>query len=113
MIGEDEFLRMLGGSRDVSAPGALVRARVRVKGLVQGVFYRQATLLEANRLGVSGSVRNLADGSVEVVAEGERRAVEALLAWCRRGPPSARVNSVDVGWEPPRGEVGPFRVFRP
>ena len=62
-----------------------VRVRVRVTGLVQGVFYRQSTALEAARLGLSGAVRNLSDGSVELEAEGERSAVEALVAWCRRG----------------------------
>jgi acylphosphatase len=57
-------------------------------------------------------VRNLADGSVEVVAEGARAAVEGLVAWCRRGPPSAHVASVDVEWQAPTGEPGPFAVRR-
>ena len=83
------------------------RARIRVTGLVQGVFYRQSTAQEASRLGLSGSVRNLADGSVEVEAEGARPAVEALVAFCRRGPPAARVAEVEVTWESPRGERGP------
>ena len=88
------------------------RARVRVTGLVQGVFYRQSTATEAARLGLSGHVRNLSDGSVEVVAEGVRDAVEALVEWCRRGPPSAQVEVLDVAWEPPVGEAGPFSVSR-
>jgi len=88
------------------------RARIRVTGVVQGVFYRQATAQEANRLGVSGTVRNLADGAVEVEAEGERRAVEALVAWCRRGPPAARVEDVEVAWGAPTGAGGPFAVVR-
>jgi acylphosphatase len=92
--------------------GARARARIRVAGLVQGVFYRQSTALEAARLGLSGTVRNLFDGSVEVVAEGARGEVEALVAWCRRGPPSARVEALEVTWEPPRGEAGPFSVVR-
>jgi acylphosphatase len=79
---------------------------------VQGVFYRQSTVLEATRLGLSGAVRNLSDGSVEVEAEGARSAVEALVAWCRRGPPSARVEGLDVAWEPPTRETGPFSVSR-
>jgi acylphosphatase len=79
---------------------------------VQGVFYRQSTVLEATRLGLSGTVRNLSDGSVEVVAEGGRDEVEALVAWCRRGPPSARVEALEVMWEPPTGEAGPFSVVR-
>jgi acylphosphatase len=91
---------------------ARVRARLRVTGLVQGVFYRQSTATEAERLGLAGSVRNLSDGSVEVVAEGARGAVEGLVAWCRRGPPSAQVASVDVEWRAPIGELGPFEVRR-
>jgi acylphosphatase len=89
-----------------------VRARIRVTGLVQGVFYRQSSVREAARLGISGAVRNLPDGSVEVEAEGVRSAVEALVAWCRRGPPSARVEELEVAWEPPTGDSGPFSVSR-
>jgi acylphosphatase len=68
--------------------------------------------MEASRLGVSGTVRNLSDGQVEVLAEGGRDQVEALVAWCRRGPPSARVEALEVTWEPPTGEAGPFSVVR-
>ncbi len=85
---------------------------MRVTGLVQGVWYRQSAANEAGRLGLAGTVRNLADGSVEVVAEGPREDVEALAAWCRRGPPSARVEDVAVAWEEPRGEKRPFTVVR-
>ena len=88
------------------------RARLRVTGLVQGVSYRQSTAGEAARLGLSGTVRNLPDGSVEVVAEGSRDAVLALVAFCRRGPPSARVEGLEMTWEPPRGDAGPFSVTR-
>ena len=62
--------------------------------------------------GPFASVRNLADGSVEAVAEGERASVEALVAFCRRGPPAARVEAVEVTWEPPTGDVRPFSVSR-
>jgi acylphosphatase len=85
---------------------------VHVRGRVQGVWYRQSTADEANRLGLSGRVRNRADGSVEVTAEGAREAVESLVAWCRRGPPAARVEAVEVEWEGAVGEGGPFRVER-
>ncbi len=91
---------------------APARARMRVTGLVQGVGYRQSAVSEAGRLGLAGTVRNLADGSVEVVAEGPRDDVEALAAWCRRGPPAARVDDVAVAWEEPRGEKRPFTVVR-
>jgi acylphosphatase len=85
---------------------------MRVTGLVQGVFYRQSTAGEAARLGLSGTVRNLPDGSVEVVAEGAREAVLALVAFCRRGPPSAQVEGLELAWEPPVGDGGPFSVTR-
>jgi acylphosphatase len=85
---------------------------MRVTGVVQGVFFRQATADEAARLQLSGSVRNLPDGSVEVVAEGARAAVLALAAWCRRGPPAARVDDVEVSWEEPAGNTRPFAVLR-
>jgi acylphosphatase len=82
---------------DVPAPPQ-VRAKVVVSGDVQGVGYRFATVEEANRLGLAGWVRNLPDGRVELEAQGPRPAVEALVRWCRRGPPSASVSAVDVEW---------------
>ncbi|BDG08970.1 acylphosphatase [Anaeromyxobacter paludicola] len=92
----------------------MARARVRmlVRGLVQGVYFRQSTADEGERLGLSGTARNLPGGEVEVQAEGEREAVEALVRWCHRGPPAARVEAVEVAWEPPTGESGGFRVAR-
>jgi acylphosphatase len=86
------------------------RARVHllVSGRVQGVAFRAYTVDEARRLGVCGSVRNLPDGRVEVEAEGERAAVEGLVAWCKRGPPAARVDDVQAEWLPFRGDLGRF-----
>ncbi|MFZ5723908.1 MAG: acylphosphatase [Pseudomonadota bacterium] len=74
----------------------IVARRVWVGGRVQGVGFRAATQREALRLGVSGHARNLPDGRVEVLAVGEEAAVAALVAWLQRGPPSARVDRVDV-----------------
>ena len=71
-----------------------VRVSVRVTGRVQGVFYRGSKQAEAERLGLVGWVRNLADGSVQLEAQGPRAAVDALLAWCRVGPCGARVDDV-------------------
>jgi len=88
----------------------IARARIRVVGVVQGVAFRQSTVDEARRLGLAGSVRNLSDGSVEAEAEGSRAQVEALVRWCQRGPPSAQVERVDVEWETPEGDPGPFRI---
>ena len=86
-----------------------MRCRAIVSGRVQGVFYRDSCQQMARRLGVRGSVRNRHDGAVEVVAEGARDAVDALLAWCREGPPWAQVTGLAITDEPPIGETS-FRV---
>jgi len=96
----------------VKEKGGPVRARLHIQGSVQGVGYRYSTKAVAEKLGLSGSVVNLPDGSVEAVAEGERAAVERLVAWCRGGPPGARVKSVGVRYEEPTGEGGPFEILR-
>lgn len=67
-----------------------------VEGRVQGVFYRAATVAQAERLGLAGWVKNLADGRVEVVAAGEPDAIAALVQWLWEGPPAARVDAVHV-----------------
>ena len=89
-----------------------VRVRVVVTGRVQGVAFRASTADEAERLGVAGFVRNLWDGSVEIEAEGERPQVEGLVRWCRRGPPAARVDRLEVEWLAASGEAGSFRITR-
>jgi len=84
--------------------GAVIRRRVVVRGDVQGVFFRESCRRVALTSGVSGWVRNRADGSVEAVFEGSEEAVGALCAWCRQGPPHARVEQVDVSAEAVVGE---------
>jgi acylphosphatase len=87
-----------------------MRLRLRVTGRVQGVWYRGATAAEARRLGVAGWVRNLPDGSVEALIEGEPAAVRALAAWCRTGPPGARVVDVSEQPEPIDAALVDFRI---
>jgi acylphosphatase len=84
----------------------VARARVRIRGHVQGVFFRAETRDRARPLGLAGWVRNAPDGSVEAVFEGAPERLESMLAWCRRGPAGARVDDVDVDWETPVGETG-------
>jgi acylphosphatase len=83
-----------------------VRAHVLISGRVQGVCFRAYTVDEATAAGVTGWVRNTSDGRVEAAFEGEQPAVEAIIAWCRKGPPAARVNNVEVVWGAPKGEQG-------
>ena len=83
--------------------------RIRVSGRVQGVMFRDSCRREADRLGVTGWARNDPGGTVTVAAEGEPTAVEALVAWCRNGPPGARVEGVDVVAAEPSG-AGRFEV---
>jgi acylphosphatase len=78
---------------------------------VQGVFYRASCAREAERAGVAGWVKNLPDGRVEAVFEGDPDQVAKMIDWCRRGPAGAHVTAVDVAEEPPTGERG-FRVAR-
>ena len=87
----------------------MIRRRVVITGRVQGVFFRDSTRREARRRRVAGWVTNRPDGSVEAVFEGEPHAVEAVVAWTRRGPVRARVESHTVTQEEPAGEDG-FRV---
>ena len=84
----------------------MIRRRVVVHGLVQGVFFRDSTRRLAQRHGVAGWVANRPDGAVEAVFEGEADAVERLVAFSRAGPRGARVESVEVVEEGPEGLRG-------
>jgi acylphosphatase len=90
----------------------LVRAHLRIYGRVQGVFFRSTMREVALELGVNGWVRNMPDGSVEAVVEGEREKVEELIKWAHRGPPLAKVERVEVRWESYRGDWKGFSVVR-
>ncbi len=88
----------------------MVRAKVRIAGRVQGVFFRQSTVEMAQGLGLNGWVRNLADGSVEAVFEGERAVIEQALIWCRQGPPRAGVTEVVAEWLDGPAECTDFTI---
>ncbi|HDD69040.1 MAG TPA: acylphosphatase [Candidatus Korarchaeota archaeon] len=90
--------------------GEKVRAHVFVSGIVQGVFFRANTKRMADQLRVKGWVRNLLDGRVEAVFEGDKEAVEKIIEWCKTGPPLARVDRVEVHWEPYKGEFDEFSI---
>jgi acylphosphatase len=85
------------------------RVRVLVSGRVQGVFFRASCAERAAALGLSGWIRNVANGDVEAVFEGTDTAVEQIVRWCREGPPLARVDRIDVVDGSPTNESG-FRV---
>ena len=86
------------------------RVRVTVRGRVQGVFFRADARSRAESLGLSGWIRNAADGSVEAVFEGEPERVDSMVEWCRRGPSGASVDEVEAAEEEPQAARG-FRVL--
>ena len=86
------------------------RAHIFVSGWVQGVFFRDNTQKWASSLSLTGWVRNLKDGQVEVMAEGEKEHIEDLIGKLREGPSLARVENVEVEWEDYKGEFSDFKV---
>ncbi len=76
-----------------------------VRGRVQGVWFRASLKKEADQLGLCGWVKNCDDGAVETFAEGPRENLEALVAWCHKGPPLARVDQVETEWTEPAGNT--------
>jgi acylphosphatase len=93
------------------ATGHSARARIWVSGVVQGVSYRAFAQRAASGQGLRGGVRNLDDGRVAVEVEGERQAIESLIAALRSGPPMAQVQDVQVQWEPATGQYADFRIW--
>jgi acylphosphatase len=88
-----------------------IRLYALAKGRVQGVYFRAFVQRHAQSLGLSGWTSNMPDGdTVEIVAEGHRESLEALLAQVRRGPPGSRVDAVEESWPTAEGLDGPFRV---
>jgi acylphosphatase len=87
-----------------------MRLKLIISGRVQGVCYRWFTRDTSVELGLTGWVRNLPDGTVEAVVEGERDKLEQLLGWCRRGPDLARVTDIQAEWEEGTGEFQDFTI---
>ena len=87
------------------------RLVIRVYGQVQGVFYRHTARSHAEKLRLTGWVQNETDGSVTIAAEGEATALEKFLEWCRKGPPLANIEKVDVEWQEATGEFKRFDIL--
>ena len=88
------------------------RVEICVSGIVQGVFYRASTLEQAQSLNIVGTVKNNKNGTVEVIAEGREYALLDLVKWCRLGPPSAKVEDLDIIWLESREEFQTFSIVR-
>lgn len=89
-----------------------IRVRIYVSGKVQGVYYRQNTLQKAQELGIFGWVRNLSDGRVESVMEGSKVNIDKILAWCKQGPPDAKVEEVKIIDEVYKNEFLTFDIIK-
>jgi len=89
-----------------------VRIHLLVSGRVQGVWYRKTILDGVGALSLTGFVRNLPDGRVEIVAEGERGSLEQLVALARKGSPMSSVEEVVLSWENALGDLGTFSIQR-
>jgi acylphosphatase len=87
-----------------------VKVALRIKGRVQGVFFRHSAMHEAVRLGLTGWIRNCPDGDVEAVAEGDSKSVRQFVSWCRKGPPHAQVEQVQMSESPATEEFSSFQV---
>lgn len=88
----------------------MIARRLIIRGRVQGVGYRDAMTAAARACGVTGWVRNRGDDTVEVLLQGEADAVAQAIAWCRRGPPAARVTAVDIAEASPADSVSAFTL---
>lgn len=87
------------------------RIECKITGRVQGVFYRDFANLKARELGLFGTVQNLPDGSVAVVAEGKKVNLQKFLALLEKGTPYSRVEKAETKWSPETGEFDDFRVL--
>ena len=74
--------------------------QIKISGMVQGVFFRDSAKQEAKKLGLVGYAKNLADGSVEIVACGDEEKIKEFISWCRQGPDSAKVEKTEISETP-------------
>ena len=86
------------------------RAHIFVSGRVQGVLFRDGTRRQAKKLGITGWVKNLGDGRVEAVFEGEKVKVEQIVNWAKRGPILSKVENLEIAWEEHKGEFSSFEI---
>ncbi len=86
------------------------RVSIKISGQVQGVLFRAEAKQKAENLGIVGLARNLDDGTVEIIAEGEAEHLKKLLEWCRQGPELAKVEKVDSIWQEATGRFENFQV---
>ena len=86
------------------------RIHLKIHGQVQGVLFRHYTIKTASSLGLTGYAKNLPDGTVEVVAEGDEKELNELIEFCKHGPPSAHVTNIDVKFEDFKDEFDVFEV---
>jgi len=112
---QERFIDAAGccqAAKAVGKPGVAMFVHLKIRGRVQGVFFRESARRQAVALGVRGWVKNLPDGSVEAAAEGSQDSVQAFIQWCHQGPSSARVEEVVVQEQTPGAPLSDFRVLR-
>ncbi len=102
------FLSQIGNNSVRIIMAEICRAHIFISGKVQGVYFRSHVASLAKSYGLRGWVRNLADGRVETMLEGNKEIVEKVIEFCKNGPPNASVTDVQINWEKPKNKGGDF-----
>ncbi len=84
---------------------------IRITGKVQGVFYRAHAKKNAEALNLKGYAKNMPDGSVEILVQGDMASIESLISWCRKGSPSAKVEKVETSWQKASAQTENFKII--
>ena len=87
------------------------RIHIYISGIVQGVYLRHNTMIKAKELGLNGWARNLMDGSVEIVCEGESSSLDNMVEWCKIGPRGSSIENIDIQWEDFKNEFNSFKII--